>query len=99
MEFHTLAAERGWNEPALKATFHQGRNSEILTKLACQDDEATVDLLIDLAICIDNLVVYRRAIHVVIPQATTSQEEPMQIGNTYLYSDERAQQCQEGLCF
>lgn len=34
LEFHTIAAGSG-SEPALKATFRQGLDPRILTKLAC----------------------------------------------------------------
>lgn len=55
LEFCTLAAESGWNEPALKA-YWQVLNPEILTNLACRDDEATLNSLIDLSIHLDNLL-------------------------------------------
>lgn len=56
LEFRTLAEESGWNELALKSMFQKGLNTDVLTKLACQDDEASLDDLINLAICLDNLL-------------------------------------------
>lgn len=56
LEFCTLAAESGWKESALKAAFRHRLNHDILTELACQDDEATLDPLIDMAIRVDNLL-------------------------------------------
>lgn len=78
LEFQTLAAEIGWNEPALKATFHRGLNGEILVELACRDDEATLDSLIDMAIRTDNLLRDRRSTLVNLPTSIRSQAEPMQ---------------------
>lgn len=57
LEFRMLAVESRWNKPALKAAFRRGLNHNILTELACRDDEATLDLLIDMAI--DNLLLDR----------------------------------------
>lgn len=37
MEFHTLALGSGWNESAVQ----QGLNQEVLTELACRDDNIT----------------------------------------------------------
>lgn len=48
--------ESGWNEQALKAVFRHGLTDYILTKLTFHDDEALLDLLIDLAIQLDNLL-------------------------------------------
>lgn len=56
LEFLTLAAESEWNEPALKAVFRRGLNESVREEMACRDDEATLDSLIDLAICLDNLL-------------------------------------------
>lgn len=55
-EFRTITASSGWTEPVLKAAFHHGLNEDILTELACQDKNVTLDSLIDLAICLDNLL-------------------------------------------
>ena len=49
LEFHTLAAGSGWNEAALLIVYRQGLNSEILTELACRDDNLTLDQLIILS--------------------------------------------------
>lgn len=50
LEFRILAAESGWNEPTLKTIFRAGLNLNIKKELACRDDKATLDSLIDLAI-------------------------------------------------
>lgn len=52
--FRTMATSSGWNKPALKLAFRHGMNDDILTEMACRDDQATIDLLIDLAIHLDN---------------------------------------------
>lgn len=56
LRFHMLAAESQWNEPTLKAIFWRGLNNNILTELACRDDEATLDSLINMSIWIDTLL-------------------------------------------
>lgn len=41
LKFHTVATESGdWNEPVLKAVFHQGVNNDLHKEFACRDDEA-----------------------------------------------------------
>lgn len=40
LEFHSLAAGSGWNEPALKAAFQQGLDPHVLTVLGCWDKQA-----------------------------------------------------------
>lgn len=49
-DFCTLAAESRWNETALKAIFWPGLKSEVCKEIACRDDDALLDSLIDLAI-------------------------------------------------
>lgn len=81
LEFRTLAEESGWNEPVLKADFCQEFNADILTKLACQDHEATLDSIIDLVVHLDNLLCSRS--HYMLPAFTNTTVEtpnPMQIG-------------------
>lgn len=56
LEFWTLAAGSGWNEPSLKAAFHRGLNEKVLTEMACQYDNISLDDLIDIAICLDSLL-------------------------------------------
>lgn len=56
LEVCTLTAGNGWNEAALKATFRQGLNSEVLKELEWCDDKVSLDSLIDLSIHFDNLV-------------------------------------------
>lgn len=56
LEFCTIATGSSWNEPALKAAFWQGLNPQVLTELVCQNEQAKVNTLINLAICLDNLL-------------------------------------------
>lgn len=52
-----IAEESSWNEVALKAVFCQVLNSDVLTELVCcDDDDATLNALINLAICLDHLL-------------------------------------------
>lgn len=99
LEFCKLAAENEWNEPALKAAFHRILNSEILSKLACQDDEATMNSLIELSIKIDNLLCDWRSVLTTLPTLDRTTIEPMQLSNTRLFLGERARRHKEGLCY
>lgn len=90
-EFCMLAVESSWNKPALKEVFCRGLNHDILTQLACRDDEATLGSLIDMVIRIDNLLV----ICVKHSQQTFSRSansvntlsKPMQLGHAHLSAD------------
>lgn len=64
--------------------FRQGLNADVLTVLACCDDEATLDSVIDLAIRIDNLFQdrHRRPNLTVSPLLPIL--APMQLGNIHL---------------
>lgn len=59
LQFCTLAAGSGGNELALKDAFCQGLNTEVLTELACWDDQVTLYSFLDLAICLDNHAGYQ----------------------------------------
>lgn len=50
LTFCTLAAGSTWNKTELKAAYLQGLNQDILTELACCDDQVSLDLLNDLSI-------------------------------------------------
>lgn len=72
--------------------FCQGLNETTLTELACRDDALTLDLLIDLAICLDNLTRNRKK-RTTCPRANTwnvslDSVEPMQLGISHLSSKE-----------
>lgn len=56
LEFSTLAAGSGWNEPALKVVFCCGHNVEVLAEIACRDEKLPTDSFIYLAIRLDNLL-------------------------------------------
>ncbi|XP_053499602.1 uncharacterized protein LOC128619445 [Ictalurus furcatus] len=62
LEFRTVAARSGWNQPALKAMFRRGLNADIVTELACRDDQLTFDSLINVAIRLDRLLRSRRSL-------------------------------------
>lgn len=100
LEFHTQVAESVLNEPALKATYWQGLNPKILTELACRDDEATHNSLIDLYILLDNLLRNQNRYLPILPANTLSEPmEPMQIGCTHLSTTESKRHGRERLCF
>lgn len=85
LNFHTLAVDSGWNEPALKAACCQGLNTNILTALSCQDDPASLDSLIELSIHLDLLPNNRMKVNLEVHQVKESPvTEPMQLGQTRL---------------
>lgn len=84
LKFCTLAAERQWNEPALKAAFQRDLNHNILTELACLDEEAMLDKLIDMSIQIDNLLQDQKVSLNRLPTPQLSAPEPMQLSNMCL---------------
>lgn len=59
LTFHTLAGGSGWNEPVLKAAYHQDLNQDILMELAYRDDQASLNSLVDLSIHFDHLLKYQ----------------------------------------
>lgn len=56
LEILNLAAEGGWNKPAMKAVFQKGLNTDLLTEIAWRNEAADLDALIDLAISLNNLL-------------------------------------------
>lgn len=42
LEFRTLAPGSRWNEPAMKAAFHQGLNVKMLKELVCCEDKVSL---------------------------------------------------------
>lgn len=98
LEFCTLAAESGWNKPALKATFRQRLDPLILTKLACRDEQQTLDSLINLAIGLDNLLQSRLSLQgSAVNALATATPTPMEISNTCMTHSEHERRCREGL--
>lgn len=56
LEFRTLVASCGWNKPALKAVYQQELCPDILIELYCHDKQAIVYLLINLSICLSQIL-------------------------------------------
>lgn len=76
------AEEIGWDKSTLKAVFRRGLNPN--TELACRDDEATLDSLMDLAIHLDNLLLDHQPRTHLTNRLRSSLPEPMQLGKTPL---------------
>ncbi|KAI4877575.1 hypothetical protein NFI96_004650 [Prochilodus magdalenae] len=55
LDFRTVTARSGWNNPALLTVFRKGLNPDICRELACQDDGLMPDELISLTIRLDQL--------------------------------------------
>lgn len=82
LEFRTLADGSGWNELALKAAFCTG--------MACHDKELSLDSLIDLVICLDNLLGKRPALRLRnLMTDLVTPAEPKQLSRTFLNANER----------
>lgn len=96
---YALHSQNEWNEPALKAAFQHSLNSNVLAELAHHDDIATVNLLIDMSIKIDNLLRDRHSTLGVFPAIEHPPAEPMQLGMTRLSPHERVRRRKERLCF
>ncbi len=102
IEFHTLAAESGWNEQALQAVFHQAPIPELKYELAFRDHVPNLDSLIDVdsLIRVDNRIKDRRSekqqdrvtaqsyISPIPAFQPLSTEEPMQLGKNHLSQSE-----------
>jgi hypothetical protein len=56
LTFWIVAASSRWNELALCTLFRRGLCEEVQTELACQDDNLSLDMLISVAIAMDNLL-------------------------------------------
>lgn len=60
IEFRTLAAESGWNDPALQGAFYRGLQETLKDELATRDDSSSLDHLISTSIKLDNRLRERR---------------------------------------
>lgn len=113
IEFRTLASESGWDQRALKATFHQALSSELKDELAFRDPSPDLESLIDVAIRVDHRLrerqqERRRETGLYRPQESSNTveppwkpndlEEPMQLGRTKLTQTERDRRMRERRC-
>lgn len=100
LEFCTIAVGSAWNEPALKAAFWQGLDPRVLTELACQDKQATLDSLIDLSICLDKLLRSHPTLQPATAETLSFEAAtPMDVYRTRLTSAECECRCKDGRCF
>lgn len=101
LEFRTIETESSWNEFTLKAVFRKGLNENICTKMACLDDEASLDSLIDLAIQLDNLLRDRGL--VLLPCLSQPELPPppevMQLGRLCVSPEVKERRCHERQCY
>lgn len=100
IEFCTLFAVSGWNEPTLQTVFLQGLNDSVPDALALGARPANLNKLIDRAIILDTYQRERWSMrrqaspqHLPLPPVASdsrnSDEEPMQLGRAQLSSCER----------
>lgn len=88
-------AKSEWDKSVLKAVFWRGLNSNILTKMACHDDKASIDSLIKL----DNLLQDRKPRFHRLQNPSIPTHKLMDIGTSQLTQAKKAQQRRNGLCF
>lgn len=99
LHFHTLAAQSGWDDHALKVVFWEGLNPNLKAELACQDETVTFSEYINMAVKVNKLI---RLFQTYSPPSMSFNHpvsERMQIGYTRVSpEDHHRRQC-EGLCF
>ncbi|KAM4595746.1 uncharacterized protein V3H82_003139 [Fundulus diaphanus] len=114
IDFHLLAADSLWNEPALMDVFIEGLNGKIKDELATRDYPQTLKQLEDLVTRIDLRLMERRRERRPIPpprswvssfspagpsaSRSPADPEPMQLGKTVLSKEERQHRQQQDLC-
>lgn len=111
IEFRTLATESGWDQRALRATFHHALSSELKDELAFRDPAPDLESLIDVAIRVDHRLrerqlerqretsLFAAASPVKLPAPPlVDTEEPMQLGGTRISQAERNRRMRERCC-
>lgn len=110
IEFRTLATESGWDQRALRATFHHALSPELKDELAFRDPAPDLESLIDVAIRVDHRLRERqreRQRETSLLEATSpvksspppgDLEEPMQLGGTRISQAERNRRIREKCC-
>ncbi len=113
IEFRTLASESGWDQRALRATFHRALSPDLKDELAFRDPAPDLESLIDISIRVDNRIRERRREHrgeVRLPEPQASyralnspplpmnSEKPMQLGRARLSQIERERRMREKCC-
>ncbi|KAI4898691.1 hypothetical protein NFI96_020791 [Prochilodus magdalenae] len=113
VDFRTVAAGSGWNEPALLTVFRNGLNPDIRKELACREEGLTLEELISLTIRLDQLmqgassgssrnpVTHAHQPHAPLVSSATSKNssrEPMQVDSSRLPFRERRRRLSGGLC-
>ncbi|KAB5579656.1 hypothetical protein PHYPO_G00197480 [Pangasianodon hypophthalmus] len=108
VKFRTLAAQSGWNDPALLAVFREGLCPALQAEMACRSTDVTLSEYITTAIHLDNLLrQQRRTSHPryeprVREDYSRPREEgpePMQLGGTRVSLEERQRRARRNLCF
>uniref|UniRef100_A0A3B1K1V9 CCHC-type domain-containing protein n=1 Tax=Astyanax mexicanus TaxID=7994 RepID=A0A3B1K1V9_ASTMX len=100
IEFHTLAAESGWNASALASAFHHGLNEDLKDELAHRDSPTTLDDLIELTQRLDNRLRERYRVRTGDgpPSPTGNRGRPVQLRHTRLSQEERDTRMRDGRC-
>uniref|UniRef100_A0A8K9UV32 Gypsy retrotransposon integrase-like protein 1 n=1 Tax=Oncorhynchus mykiss TaxID=8022 RepID=A0A8K9UV32_ONCMY len=111
IEFRTLAASSGWNEPALLARFLEGLRAEVKDEILSREVPSSVDSLIELVIRIERRVDLRHRargkelafsvapLSASLPSSSAgSGAEPMQLGGIRISTKERERRITNRLC-
>ena len=113
IQFRTLAADSGWNTPALIDAFMNGLKDSIKDQLAPLELPTDLNSIIAMSTRVDirlnerNSERLRTSVRPSAPQRpwinntplTTSSEEPMQLGGARITAEERQRRFREGCCF
>lgn len=104
LQFHTLAASSGWNEPALITAYRQGLEPEIRLQLTIHDDVIGIENLIQRSIRVDQRRTACQLDHPALPpprpstSVSPSAPEPMDISSTHISSVECQHRINNNLC-
>lgn len=94
IEFRTLATESGWDQRALRATFHHALSPRLKDELVFREPASDLESLIDMAIRVDHRIrerqqerqqetrMFNTTNSVKMPLSSSDPEEPMQLGGT-----------------
>lgn len=109
IQFRTLAAESGWGEQALQATFYHGLADRIKDELASWEEVEDLESLISRVIRLDHRLQERSRVPrgpfseplpcaSRAPQRSEEVPEPMQLGGTRLSQAERDRRMRNNCC-
>ncbi|KAK3556043.1 hypothetical protein QTP70_001852 [Hemibagrus guttatus] len=86
VKFRTLAAQRGWNDIALRAIFRKSLNPRLQAEMACRGEDQTLSQYITWAIRLDNLLcTYYPISSLPEPVQPGKSQAPTKVRHTWVY--------------